>query len=122
MVTNAQLINRTLGQAVIYLNQKALSVGVTSPDLSVIIIFFKSRLYLHLLNNFLPFICQHYSSLPPFIHIKTEQSPLEFLTMLHNGKAATKSRFYILVIVPLQTHMESLVKEAVLELALRMKR
>lgn len=100
MVTNAQLINRTLGQALIYLSQKALSVGVTSPDFSVIFFFFKSRLYLHLLNNLLLFICQYYSSLPAFIHIKTELSPLEFLTMLHNGKAAMKSRFYILVIVP----------------------
>lgn len=40
MVTSAQLINRSLGQAIIYLSQKALSVGITSPDLSVIIIIF----------------------------------------------------------------------------------
>lgn len=40
MVTSAQLINRSLGQAVIYLSQKALRVGITSPDLSVIIIIF----------------------------------------------------------------------------------
>lgn len=46
MVTSAQLINRSLGQAVIYLSQKALSVGITSPDLSVIIIiiFFKNTI------------------------------------------------------------------------------
>lgn len=89
MVTSAQLINRSLGQAVIYLSQKALRVGITSPDLSVIIIiFFKNRPYLHLFKNFLPFVCQHHSSLHPFVHIKTELLPLEFLTILHNGKAA----------------------------------
>lgn len=54
MVTNAQLINRTLGQAVIYLNQKALSVGVTSPDLSVIIFFLRvDYIYIFLTISFL---------------------------------------------------------------------
>lgn len=56
MVTSAQLINRSLGQAIIYLSQKALSVGITSPDLSVIIIFFFLRIdhiYIFLRISFL---------------------------------------------------------------------
>lgn len=55
MVTSAQLINRSLGQAVIYLSQKALSVGITSPDLSVIIINFLriDHIYIFLRISFL---------------------------------------------------------------------
>lgn len=61
MVTSAQLINRSLGQAVIYLSQKALSVGITSPDLSVIIIFFFLRIQF-------PSFCLPTPFIPPSIH------------------------------------------------------
>lgn len=37
-------------------------------------------------------------------------------------KLPRKGRFYMLVVVPRQTYMESLVKEEVLELALRIRR
>lgn len=51
--------------------------------------------------------------------MKPELSPLEFLTISHNGKLRRKNKLCILVIVPWQTYMEGSEKEVVQEFVLR---
>jgi len=86
-------------------------------------LFLKNRWYFQLFNDFPPFFCKHCSLFHLSSHIKTERSPLEFLTLLHNRKLSTKSRLYISVTVPWQTFTErSLGKEMVLELAVKIRR